>query len=163
MHRPRKKGSGDEAVTFRRPRTQMDEPGHRFSGVKQPPGCRETGAPRKPPIVPQSQSRPIRTGHPRRQACIVDASGRHRHACRVVLGYRTKAGPPLSRREAVLWLPMSMLVTLEEEPTAGSNLIRRRVRAGADASTSFKPSPQRQGKSSREADGVKSTVYSCQV
>ena len=25
----------------------MDEPGHHFSGVKRPPGCRETGAPRK--------------------------------------------------------------------------------------------------------------------
>ena len=38
---------------------------------------------------------------------IVDASGQHRHAYRIVLGCRTKAGPPLSRREAVPWSPMS--------------------------------------------------------
>ena len=47
VHAPRTKDGEDDAVTFRRPRTRMDEPGHHFSGVKRPPGCRETGAPRK--------------------------------------------------------------------------------------------------------------------
>ena len=83
----------------------MDEPGHHFSGVKRPPGCRETGAPRKPDLLPTKVS-----SHHQQASCgIVDASGQHRHAYRIVLGCRTKAGPPLSfpTRRAVPWLPMS--------------------------------------------------------
>ena len=47
------------------------------------------------------------SSHHQASCGIVDASGRHRHACRIVLGCRTKAGPQLSRREAVPWSPMS--------------------------------------------------------
>ena len=45
VHAPRTKDGEDDAVTFRRPRTRMDEPGHHFFGVKRPSGRRETGAP----------------------------------------------------------------------------------------------------------------------
>ena len=41
----------------------MDEPGHHFSGVKRPPGCRETGAPTKTPIFFPQKSVPIINKH----------------------------------------------------------------------------------------------------
>ena len=56
---PWEKDGKGEAVTFRQPRTRMDEPGRHFSGVKRPSGCRENGARAKTHDLPAT----IETNH----------------------------------------------------------------------------------------------------
>ena len=51
-HAPREKDGEDGDVTFRRPRTRMDEPSRHFPGVKRPSGCRENDAPSRIPDLP---------------------------------------------------------------------------------------------------------------